>query len=138
MRLLQLQNSGQLTLAEYFQDDIPSYAILSHSWGPDDQEITFQEIKEGNQRNYKRKAGFQKIKLCGEQAARDGIQYFWVDTCCINKMDSNELSEAVNSMFRWYQNSSVCYVYLADISSQDIITRYSYSANETQVLGAIV
>ena len=48
----------------------------------------------------KSKAGYDKIRFCGEQAQRDGLQYFWVDTCCIDKSNNNELSEAINSMFR--------------------------------------
>jgi hypothetical protein len=64
----------------------------------------------------KKMAGYSKIQFCGEQAKRDGLQYFWVDTCCINKSNSTELAEAINSMFRWYQNATKCYVYLPDIS----------------------
>jgi len=64
----------------------------------------------------KSKAGYDKIRFCGEQARRDGLQYFWVDTCCIDKSDSAELSEAINSMFRWYRNAAKCYVYLSDVS----------------------
>lgn len=62
------------------------------------------------------KVGYNKIRFCGGQAIRDGLQYFWVDTCCIDKSNSTELQEAVNSMFRWYQNASKCYVYLSDVS----------------------
>ena len=62
------------------------------------------------------KAGYAKIKFCGEQAKHDNLQYFWADTCCIDKSDSVELQEAINSMFRWYQNAVKCYVYLADVS----------------------
>jgi hypothetical protein len=56
-------------------------------------------------------------KFCGEQAAKDGLQYFWVDTCCIDKSDPAELSKAINSMFRWYRNAKKCYVYLMDVST---------------------
>jgi hypothetical protein len=63
------------------------------------------------------KAGFEKIKFCGKQAARDGLQYFWVDSCCIDKFSSTEVAVAINSMFRWYQNAAKCYVYLTDVSS---------------------
>lgn len=64
----------------------------------------------------KDKAGYAKLRFCGRQAAKDGLQYFWVDTCCIDKTSSAELSEAINSMFRWYQDAERCYVYLPDVS----------------------
>jgi hypothetical protein len=63
----------------------------------------------------KLKGGYQKIFFCAEQAKRDGLKYFWVDTCCIDKSNSQELQEAINSMFRWYQNAKKCYVYLSDV-----------------------
>ncbi|RQM05141.1 hypothetical protein DH86_00003147 [Scytalidium sp. 3C] len=62
------------------------------------------------------KAGYQKIIFCEKQARTDGLRFFWVDTCCIDKSSSAELTEAINSMFRWYRNASKCYVYLSDIS----------------------
>lgn len=114
MRLLKYNNDGRFSLIQFF-DDIPQYAILSHTWGL--EEVTFQDMKEGNGTS---KAGFDKIRFCGEQARRDGWQYFWVDTCCIDKSSSAELAEAINSMFQWYRNAAKCYVYLTDISSPDI------------------
>jgi hypothetical protein len=60
--------------------------------------------------------GYRKMIFCGEQARRDGLRYFWVDTCCINKQSSHDLSEAINSMFRWYKNAKRCYAYLSDVS----------------------
>ena len=65
------------------------------------------------------KAGFDKIRFCGEQARRDGWQYFWVDTCCIDKSSSAELAEAINSMFRWYRDAAKCYVFLSDVPTVD-------------------
>jgi hypothetical protein len=62
------------------------------------------------------KISYEKIRFCGEQARRDSIQYFWVDTCYIDKTNNNELSEAINSMFRWYCNAAKCYVFLSNIS----------------------
>lgn len=61
------------------------------------------------------KAGWDKIRFCAQQTKRDGLEYFWLDTCCIDKSDSQELQEAINSMFRWYQNAKKCYVYLSDV-----------------------
>jgi hypothetical protein len=112
MRLLKYNNTGDISLTE-FLDDVPPYAILSHTWGQD--EVTFQEMFK---RTGTSKAGFEKILFCGEQARRDSLQYFWVDTCCIDKSSSAELTEAINSMFRWYQKAVKCYVYLSDVSTK--------------------
>jgi hypothetical protein len=111
MRLLEYNNDGEFSLAEFFGDDIPRYAILSHRWGA--EEVTFKDLMNGTGRS---KAGYGKIQFCCEQAKRNGLQYFWVDTCCIDKSNSTELAEAINSMFRWYQDASRCYVYLPDVS----------------------
>jgi len=111
MRLLHYNNDGDFSLTEFFRN-IPPYAILSHTWGL--EEVTFRDMTEGNGAS---KTGFDKIRFCGEQARRDGFQYFWVDTCCIDKSNSTELAEAINSMFRWYRDAAKCYVYLPDVSS---------------------
>jgi heterokaryon incompatibility protein (HET) len=108
MRLV-YNNDGKFSLMQFF-DDIPRYAILSHTWGP--QEVTFGDMMDGNRTS---KTGFDKIRFCGEQARRDGLQYFWVDTCCIDKTSSAELAEAINSMFRWYRDAAKCYVFLSDV-----------------------
>ena len=114
MRLLQCNSVGVFILTKNFDDDhVPQYAILSHTWGPDEDEVTFEDLKNNAGEN---KPGYEKIKFCGEQARRDGLQYIWVDTCCIDKSNSNELQEAINSMFRWYKNATKCYVYLSDVS----------------------
>ncbi|PVH71248.1 heterokaryon incompatibility, partial [Cadophora sp. DSE1049] len=92
--------------------DIPEkYAILSHKWGA--EEVTFKDLTDGTSKG---KAGHGKIQFCAEQARRDGLQYFWVDTCCIDKSNAVELQEAINSMFRWYRDATKCYVYLPDVS----------------------
>ncbi|KAI1382375.1 hypothetical protein F4677DRAFT_452091 [Hypoxylon crocopeplum] len=113
MRLLMLQEDSELSLTKDFINDIPPYAILSHTWGDDSQEITFKDVMGGTGKD---KAGYQKIEFCKQQAISDGLQYFWVDTCCIDKSSSAELSEAINSMFKWYQKAARCYVYLSDVS----------------------
>jgi hypothetical protein len=110
MRLLEDEGHGISSLVEKHDNDIPRYAILSHTWGV--EEVTFKDIMEGTGEN---KAGYEKIEFCRKQAASDGFSYFWVDTCCIDKSSSAELSEAINSMFRWYQNADKCYVYLSDV-----------------------
>ncbi|KAI1418422.1 kinase-like domain-containing protein [Hypoxylon sp. FL1857] len=114
MRLIRIHGSGDFRLTSDLKGkDIPQYAILSHTWGPEAEEVTFKDLVDGIGKN---KAGYEKVKFCAEQAERDGLEHFWVDTCCINKSDNTELSEAINSMFRWYGNSCKCYVYLSDIS----------------------
>jgi Heterokaryon incompatibility protein (HET) len=113
MRLLEYNNDGEFSLTKDFGDDIPQYAILSHTWGTDNEEFTFRDLVDGTG---KTKPGYDKIRFCGEQARSDNLQYFWVDTCCIDKSNSVELQEAINSMFRWYQNAAKCYVYLSDVS----------------------
>ncbi|RDW56928.1 HET-domain-containing protein [Coleophoma crateriformis] len=110
MRLLRYDNDGAYSLVE-FDEDVPRYAILSHTWGA--EEVTFGDMTNGQGKN---KAGYDKIQFCGDQASRDGLKYFWVDTCCIDKWNSTELGEAINSMFRWYRDAAKCYVYLSDVS----------------------
>ncbi|KAF4539550.1 uncharacterized protein LTHEOB_9939, partial [Lasiodiplodia theobromae] len=113
MRLLHLQDDGNLSLVERLGDNIPSYAILSHTWGQDSDEVSFKDLMSGRGES---KPGYCKVRFCADQAARDGLRYSWIDTCCIDKSSSAELSEAINSMFRWYQNADKCYVYLSDVS----------------------
>jgi hypothetical protein len=112
MRLLQLKDGGEFSLTEYVGDNIPQYAILSHNWGADYEEVTFKDLAEGKGKS---KAGYNKIRFCGEQAAKDELLFFWVDTCCIDKSSSAELSEAINSMFHWYRDAAICYAYLPDV-----------------------
>ncbi|KAI4944578.1 hypothetical protein J4E91_008581 [Alternaria rosae] len=114
MRLLQISSDGDLSLVEYFGNDIPPYAILSHTWGADDDEITYKDVKKGRARS--KLSGYRKVRFCGEQALREGIHFFWVDTCCIKQESSQEVSEAINSMYRWYHDAVTCYVYLADVT----------------------
>src|ERR1700759_1128834 len=116
MRLLELNSEANVfSLVEFVGSDIPHYAILSHTWGADADEVTFTDIVEGNGKS---KPGYRKLEFCAEQAKKDNLRYMWVDTCSIDKSSSAELSEAINSMFRWYQNSSKCYVFLSDFSIQ--------------------
>jgi len=111
MRLLKYTGDGEFSLNEFFEADIPRYAILSHRW--EAEEVTLKNLTDGTG---KKMAGYGKIQFCGEQARRDGLKYFWVDTCCIDKSNSTELAEAINSMFRWYRDATKCYVYLSDFS----------------------
>ncbi|KAF2770497.1 HET-domain-containing protein, partial [Teratosphaeria nubilosa] len=93
----------------------PKYVILSHTLGKEEDEVTFQEMLSATEAIQAR-PGYQKILGCAKQAAKHGWKYIWVDTCCIDKTSSAELSEAINSMFRWYQDAEICYAYLSDIN----------------------
>jgi ankyrin repeat protein len=117
MRLLQIGESGTFSLVERTGSNIPPYAILSHTWGADEEEVTFRDLVDGTGVT---KVGYRKIRFCGNQAARDGLRFFWVDTCCIDKASSAELAESINSMFRWYRDSAKCYVYLSDVSESGL------------------
>jgi hypothetical protein len=115
MRLLRCDGNGELSLTGDLkgEDMIPPYAILSHTWGPDAEEVTFEDLVNGTGME---KAGYRKIRFCKEQANSDGLKYFWIDTCCINKANVAEFDGAINLMFRWYRDSARCYVYLSDVS----------------------
>ncbi|KAF2179377.1 HET-domain-containing protein [Zopfia rhizophila CBS 207.26] len=122
---MRLINTETLKLENFHESNLPKYAILSHTWGK--SEITFRELRNLNMSllnariRIKGKAGYYKITKSCTQALSEGIPYVWVDTCCIDKRSSAELSEAINSMFRWYKNAAVCYAYLDDIDLFDPI-----------------
>src|SRR3989337_2441897 len=103
MRLLQLDDKGECSLVEFVGNDIPRYAILSHTWGRDSDEVTFQDLINGTGKD---KPGYCKIRFCVERAAKDDLRYSWIDTCCIDKSSSTELQEAINSMFQWYSKAA--------------------------------
>jgi hypothetical protein len=117
MRLLQYSESGELSIHSFDDGAIPPYAILSHTWGADGDEVTFADLETGDG---KTKPGYEKILFCGKQARHDRLQHFWIDTCCINKNNKAELAFAIRSMFRWYRNAVRCYVYLSDLSGMAI------------------
>ncbi|KAI1676258.1 Ankyrin repeat domain protein [Pyrenophora tritici-repentis] len=108
MRLLYIKSDGKLRWTkDLIGDKIPPYAILSHTW-KEGQEVTFADLKDLDNTvdvDTQHKEGYQKIRFCAQQAKRDSLDYFWVDTCCIDKANNTELSKAINSMFRWYQNA---------------------------------
>jgi len=101
----------------HFVGELPEYAILSHRW--EAEEVTFEDMKLGD--NAKKKRGYTKLKNGARLAKDQGYQYIWIDTCCIDKSSSAELSEAINSMFQWYKNSARCFAYLSDISTRNMI-----------------
>lgn len=108
MRLL---NCTTLEFCEFFDRDIPKYVILSHRWGSD--EASFQDFEKDLQHSRK---GFAKIRKCCNVAKENGYEWAWVDTCCIDQKSNAELTEAINSMYKWYKKAAICYVYLVDVS----------------------
>jgi len=102
MRLLEYAHNGEFSLTkDIVGNNIPPYAILSHKWSPDTEEVTFEDLVEGTGKD---KTGYNKLRFCAEQAKRRSLQYFWVDTCCIDKSNNTEPQEAINSIFRWYRD----------------------------------
>jgi hypothetical protein len=107
MRLL---HSRTLTFHEFFENATPPYAILSHTW--EQEEVTYQDMKGPEAQKL---AGYIKIQHCCKLAALEELDFVWIDTCCIDKTSSAELSEAINSMYQWYKNSEICFAYLVDV-----------------------
>lgn len=101
---MHLLNVETRQLETFFGSAIPPYAILSHTWGP--HEVSYQDLRDDP--DVEKNAGYAKIRFTCNQALTDGLDYAWVDTCCIDKTSSAELSEAINSMFRWYECAQVC------------------------------
>lgn len=101
MRLLRRSPNGNLELISF----------LSHTW-TEGEEVTYNDLVSGTGID---KTGYAKIRFCVDRAAKDGLEYSWVDTCSIDKSTSSELSTAINSMFCWYQGATKCYVYLSDV-----------------------
>lgn len=108
MRLL---NASTLLVEDFTSRPRPKYAILSHRWT--DDEVTFHDV--GTPAAPAKTVGYAKIKSCCSVALAEGLSHVWIDTCCIDKSSSAELSEAINSMFRWYGDAEVCFAYLQDV-----------------------
>lgn len=117
MRLLNTRTH----LLEEFLDEgsIPPYAILSHTWG--EEEVSFKEMADLTTLDIHRREGHCKIDMACRVAASEGegYEYIWIDTCCIDKSSSAELTEAINSMYNWYSRAEVCYVYFYDLTMAD-------------------
>jgi len=128
MRLL---STKTFKLREFSQNRIPNYAILSHRWG--EEEVTFQDLESQTFLDLK---GHKKLVGCCKTAAEDGYDWVWIDTCCIDKKSSAELSEAINSMYSWYAKSSVCYAYLEDLESSSILAAMK-STSDLMILRSI-
>jgi hypothetical protein len=115
MRLL---NTTTLQFQEFFDSNLPIYATLSHRWDP--VEVSYQDYQ---QSQTKAGPGFEKIRSCCSFAAKQGRAWVWIDTCCIDKASSAEISEAINSMYRWYENAVECYTYLNDVQAHGSTTQ---------------
>ncbi|KAI1455907.1 HET-domain-containing protein [Annulohypoxylon moriforme] len=116
MRLL---NAHNLELVNFEGQNIPSYIILSHTWGK--EEVTFKDLSKNH---FRHKDGFSKIEGCRLLALQYYRHWLWVDTCCIDQSSSAELSEAINSMYKWYQQADFCVAYLADVTKIPYPTLY--------------
>ena len=108
---MRLIRTATLQLEEFVDsDDAPNYAILSHTWGS--EEVSFADFAKPESRH---REGFKKIERCCALARSRGHDFVWIDTCCIDKSSSAELSEAINSMYLWYWESDECFAYLSDV-----------------------
>jgi hypothetical protein len=116
---MRLINTGTGAFEEFIGRDIPKYAILSHTW--EEEEVSYQDYL-GCACLHKK--GYEKIRKTLELAREDDVLYAWVDTCCIDKSSSAELTEAINSMYQWYERSARCFVYLSDLE-EDVETQLS-------------
>ena len=112
MRLINIKTLQLETFDNW--DTVPPYAILSHTW--EDGEVLFHDISTDLA---KEKKGWSKILGSCVEAEKLGIFYLWVDTCCIFKESSAELSESINSMFAWYRDARICFAYMGDFGEKD-------------------
>jgi hypothetical protein len=123
---MRLIDTATLRLVTKHDSDVPRYAILSHTWGSDSEEVSFQEWQEyvkcrdqqplsAGEEDITKRPGYLKIASAAREARKHELDYLWVDTCCIDKTSSAELSEAINSMYRWYRDAASCYAFLGDV-----------------------
>lgn len=93
-----------------------AYWILSHTWS--DDEVMFQDMQTPHLSDQRK--GFRKIERMCDLAKTEGVSHVWIDTCCIDKTSSAELTESINSMFDWYEVSKRCIVYLEDLPQEQV------------------
>ncbi|KAK4625034.1 Vegetative incompatibility protein HET-E-1 [Fulvia fulva] len=109
---MRLINTKTLKLSEFPDSRCPKYAILSHTWGS--KEVALSDWQRLEYRATRK--GFAKIAgLCKLASSVYSLDYAWVDTCCIDKSSSADLSEGINSMYRYYEEAAVCIVYMSDV-----------------------
>ena len=109
------------------------YAIFSHTWGKD--EVIFADLSNGNPES---KPAYDKVKSACRRAAADNYSYIWIDSCCIDKSSSADLSEAINSMYVWYQQADICYAYLADVDASTDTDIQTYGIQKSSGEGCMV
>ena len=129
---MRLINAHTLNLVEVNDETEKPYAILSHRW--EAEEVSFKAYRklikaaqakgldtlidcEEVVKEASKLKGFRKIRSCCQEAVDNEFHCVWIDTCCINKDSSAELSEAINSMWTWYSEAEVCCVYLCDVET---------------------
>ena len=126
----------RVNVLEFCDDEATEYAILSHRWIG--KEVDYSEIvklakmDEEERSEIRQRDGYQKILWSCEQAKKDGYKWLWIDTCCIDKRSSAELSEAINSMYRWYENSRICYAYLHDVQGPSLPTAADHTYHRSK------
>ncbi|KAI6134406.1 heterokaryon incompatibility protein-domain-containing protein [Pisolithus croceorrhizus] len=121
---------SEFEVLKELDDKTTPYAILSHRWGTEvtyDEMIGLTAMKPRKRDNVRERDGYQKIIKGCEQAKKDGYRWLWIDTCCIDKRSSSELSEAINSMYRWYRDSQMCYAYFHDVDEPALPTQQDFS-----------
>ncbi|KAI1109669.1 heterokaryon incompatibility protein-domain-containing protein [Nemania sp. NC0429] len=128
MRLLKTKQYKLVEMND-IPDPFPQYAILSHTWISPKDEITYQDFKQrkGDIENdiFKQK-GWAKLQRYCDRAAKDGWEWAWMDTCCIDKTNPADTQEAINAMFRWYQRAGICYAYLDDVDADKVLANEAF------------
>ena len=115
---MRLINTKTFEFKTFFDSSLPEYAILSHRWASEEEdEVSYKQFRKGSVPPDL--PGLVKIQEFCRLADKRGYQWAWIDTCCIDKRSSAELSEAINSMFKWYRRSAECYVHMADVEFSD-------------------
>ena len=122
MRLL---NVHTLEFSKDLADNIPRYAIASHRWFGE-AEVSLKDVLKKRNTH---KAGYEKVQGFVEHVKvhMPHVEWLWIDTCCIDQKHGSELSEAINSMFKWYANAEVCLAYLADVERVDDLESFKKS-----------
>lgn len=118
MLLLKFSNRDELSLITNLIENISRYAILSHILDVDSDEITFNHLQNDSDKS---KTSDTKIWFCRKQVKKNILQHFWVNMCCIDKVNYTELFKAIISMFRWYRDVVKYYIYLLNDLNQSQI-----------------
>jgi Heterokaryon incompatibility protein (HET) len=126
---MRLINTEEYQIHDFFDTlSIPRYAILSHCWAAD--EVCFRDLRDPSLAS--EKLGLQKVKEFCLRAGYLGFQWLWIDTACVDRSSSAELSEAINSMFSWFRQSQACIVYLGDVEYVEDIEEQEKKIRQSQ------